>query len=93
MKIFIDTANIDEIREAHRWGILDGVTTNPSLIAREGGDFIQTIHDICELVKGPVSAETVSQDAEGMIKEGRLLAQISEHVVVKVPLNAEGGSA
>jgi transaldolase len=93
MKIFIDTANIDEIREAHRWGILDGVTTNPSLIAREGGDFIQTIYDICELVKGPVSAETVSQDAEGMIKEGRLLAQISEHVVVKVPLNSEGLTA
>lgn len=93
MKIFIDTANIDEIREAHRWGILDGVTTNPSLIAREGGDFIQTIHDICELVKGPVSAETVSQNAEGMIKEGRLLAKISEHVVVKVPLNAEGLTA
>lgn len=93
MKIFIDTANIDEIREAHRWGILDGVTTNPSLIAREGGDFIQTIHEICELVKGPVSAETVSQDAEGMIKEGRLLAKISEHVVVKVPLTAEGLTA
>ena len=64
MKIFIDTANIDEIREAHGWGILDGVTTNPSLIAREGGDFIETIHGICELVKRPVSAETVSQDAE-----------------------------
>lgn len=93
MKIFIDTANIDEIREAHRWGILDGVTTNPSLIAREGRDFVQTIHEICELVKGPVSAETVSQDAEGMIKEGRLLAKISEHVVVKVPLNAEGLAA
>ena len=93
MKIFIDTANIDEIREAHRWGILDGVTTNPSLIAREGRDFVQTIHEICELVKGPVSAETVSQDAEGMIKEGRLLAQVSEHVVVKVPLNNEGLAA
>ena len=93
MKIFIDTANIDEIREAHAWGILDGVTTNPSLIAREGGDFIQTIADICELVRGPVSAETVSQDAEGMIKEGRLLAQISEHVVVKVPLTNAGLTA
>jgi len=93
MKIFIDTANLDEIREAHAWGILDGVTTNPSLIAREGGDFIETIHEICELVKGPVSAETVSQDPEGMIKEGRLLAQISEHVVVKVPLTAAGLTA
>ena len=93
MKIFIDTANLDEIREAHAWGILDGVTTNPSLIAREGGDFIETIHEICNLVKGPVSAETVSQDAEGMIKEGRLLAKISEHVVVKVPLTANGLTA
>ena len=93
MKIFIDTANIDEIREAHAWGILDGVTTNPSLIAREGGDFIQTISDICDLVQGPVSAETVSQDAAGMIKEGRLLAKISEHVVVKVPLTNAGLTA
>jgi transaldolase len=93
MKIFIDTANIDEIREAHAWGILDGVTTNPSLIAREGGDFIQTIADICEMVQGPVSAETVSQDAAGMIKEGRLLAKISEHVVVKVPLTNAGLTA
>jgi transaldolase len=93
MKIFIDTANLDEIREAHAWGILDGVTTNPSLIAREGGDFIETIHEICNLVKGPVSAETVSQDAPGMIKEGRLLAKISEHVVVKVPLTASGLTA
>ena len=90
MQFFIDTANIDEIREAHSWGIVDGVTTNPSLIAREGGDFIQRIADICEIVKGPVSAETVSQDAEGMIREGRLLAKISEHVVVKVPLTTEG---
>ena len=93
MRIFIDTANIDEIREAHAWGILDGVTTNPSLIAREGGDFVETIHQICQMVQGPVSAETVSQDAEGMIKEGKLLAQISEHVVVKVPLNAAGLTA
>ena len=90
MQFFIDTANIDEIREAYSWGIVDGVTTNPSLIAREGGDFIQRIADICEIVQGPVSAETVSQDAEGMIREGRLLAKISPHVVVKVPLTTEG---
>jgi transaldolase len=90
MQFFIDTANIDEIREAFSWGIIDGVTTNPSLIAREGGDFIQRIADICELVQGPVSAETVSQDAEGMIREGRLLAKISPHIVVKVPLTTEG---
>lgn len=90
MQFFIDTANIDDIREAFSWGIIDGVTTNPSLIAREGGDFIQRIADICEIVEGPVSAETVSQDAEGMIREGRLLAKISEHIVVKVPLTTEG---
>ena len=70
MKFFLDTANIDQIREAYSWGIIDGVTTNPSLVAREGGDFIQRIADICEIVEGPVSAETVSQDSEGMIREG-----------------------
>jgi transaldolase len=90
MKLFIDTANIDHIREIHAWGVISGVTTNPSLIAREGGDFIEMIHEICTLVKGPVSAETVAPDAEGMIREGRLLAQVSEHVVVKVPLTEAG---
>jgi transaldolase len=93
MKIFIDTANLDEIRTAHAWGIIDGVTTNPSLIAREGRDLVGTIHEICGIVEGPVSAETVAQDAEGMIREGRLLAQISEHVVVKVPLTHAGLTA
>ena len=90
MKFFIDTANIDEIREINAWGVLAGVTTNPSLIAREGGDFIQTIHDICELVQGPVSAEVVAQDVEGMVREGKLLAKVHEHVVVKVPLTPAG---
>jgi len=90
MKIFIDTANLDEIREAHSWGIIDGVTTNPSLIAREGGDFVDTVAQICDIVGGAVSAETVASDAEGMIREGRLLAKISEHVVVKIPLTHEG---
>lgn len=90
MQFFLDTANLDEIREAHSWGILDGVTTNPSLIAREDGNFIDRIAEICELVQGPVSAETVSQDAPGMVREGRLLAQISEHIVVKIPLTQEG---
>ncbi len=90
MKLFLDTANLDEIREAHSWGIIDGVTTNPSLIAKEGGDFVSVIAQICDIVEGPVSAETVSQQAEGMIREGRLLAQVSEHVVVKVPLCREG---
>jgi len=90
MKLFIDTANLDEIREAASWGILDGCTTNPSLIAREGRDFAETIHEICEIVKGPVSAEVVAQDAEGMLKEARLLRQVHEHVVVKVPMSHEG---
>jgi len=93
MKLFIDTANIDEIREIHAWGVLAGVTTNPSLIAREGRDFIEVVHEIAELVQGPVSAEVVAQDPEGMVREGRLLAQISEHVVVKVPLTAAGLAA
>lgn len=90
MQFFLDTANLAEIREAHSWGILDGVTTNPSLIAKEDGNFIDRIHQICEIVEGPVSAETVSQDADGMVREGRLLAQISEHIVVKLPLTREG---
>ena len=90
MKLFLDTANLDEIREIHAWGVLAGVTTNPSLIAKEGGDFLQTIHDICELVHGPVSAEVVAQDPEGMIREGRLLAKVHEHVVVKLPLLPAG---
>jgi len=90
MKFFIDTANLDEIREAASWGILDGCTTNPSLMAKEGRDFAETIHEICEIVQGPVSAEVVAQDAAGMVREGRLLAKISEHVVIKVPLLPEG---
>ena len=90
MKLFIDTANIDEIREIAAWGILDGCTTNPSLIAREGGDFIATIHEICEIVDGPVSAEVVAQDTQGMLKEGRLLAQVHKNVVVKVPMSPAG---
>jgi transaldolase len=90
MKIFLDTANLAEIREAHSWGVIDGVTTNPSLIAREGRDFIATIHEICTIVDGPVSAETVGQDAERMLAEGRLLAKVHPNVVVKVPLTIEG---
>ena len=90
MKIFLDTANIDEIKQAYALGVIDGVTTNPSLIAREGGDFVQTFYDICEIVKGPVSAETIAQDAEGMVREGRLLARIHDDIVIKVPLTAAG---
>lgn len=90
MKIFLDTANLDEIRDAYAWGVIDGVTTNPSLIAREGRDFVDTIHQICEIVDGPVSAEVVAQDAKGMLEEGRLLARVHKNVVVKVPLSIEG---
>ena len=90
MKIFLDTANMDEIKKAHALGVIDGVTTNPSLIAKEGGDFIQTFYDICELVQGPVSAETIAQDTEGMVREGKLLAQIHEHIVIKLPLTPAG---
>ena len=90
MKLFLDTADLDQIREVHSWGVIAGVTTNPSLIAKQGGDFVEVIHEICELVQGPVSAEVVAQDAEGMVAEGRLLAGVHEHVVVKVPLIREG---
>ena len=93
MKLFIDTADLDQIREAHSWGVIAGVTTNPSLIAKQGGDFIEVIHEICELVQGPVSAEVVAQDVQGMVHEGRLLAKVHEHVVVKVPLTEAGIAA
>lgn len=90
MKLFLDTANLDEIRDAVSWGVIDGVTTNPSLIAREGRDFVDTIFQICEMVDGPVSAEVVAQDAPTMLAEGRLLASVHRNVVVKVPLTVEG---
>lgn len=90
MKFFIDTANLDDIRTAHSWGIIDGVTTNPSLIAKEGGDFVSTIAEICTIVDGPVSAEVVADTAEEMVAQGRLLARIHDNVVVKVPLVQEG---
>jgi len=90
VKIFLDTANLDEIRDAWSWGVIDGVTTNPTLIAREGRDFVDTVHEICGIVDGPVSAEVVAQDAEGMLREGRLLARVHRNVVVKVPLTVEG---
>ncbi|UCE84320.1 MAG: fructose-6-phosphate aldolase [Deltaproteobacteria bacterium] len=94
MKFFIDTANLDEIREAKELGIIDGVTTNPSLVAKEGcqdrENFKKLIHEICEVVQGPVSAEVVSTDADGMVKEARELAEIHEHVVVKVPMITDG---
>ena len=90
MKFFLDTANLDEIREAASTGILDGVTTNPSLIAREGNDFEDQLIKICSIVDGPVSAEVVSLDAEGMVAEGRNLAAVHPNVVVKCPFTLEG---
>jgi transaldolase len=92
MKFFIDTANIDEIREAASLGILDGVTTNPTLLAREKGkgDFKEILKQICEIVQGPVSAEVVGEDADTMVEEGRKLAGLHEHIVIKIPLVREG---
>jgi transaldolase len=91
MKFFIDTANLQEIREAAAFGIADGVTTNPSLIAKEGSvDFKQHIAAICEIVRGPVSAEVTSTDVEGMLREGREYARIAPNVVIKCPLTREG---
>ncbi len=90
MKFFIDTANIDEIKEAHSMGMVDGVTTNPSLIAKEGRDFEEIIKEICEIVNGPISAEVISIDAEGMVKEARELSKIHDNIVVKIPLLVDG---
>ena len=90
MKLFIDTADVDEIRRAHAMGVLDGVTTNPSLIAKTGRPFEEVIREICEIVPGPVSAECVETEAEKMIEEGRRIAALAENVVVKVPLTADG---
>ncbi|NOY89857.1 MAG: fructose-6-phosphate aldolase [Deltaproteobacteria bacterium] len=90
MKIFIDTADIDEIRDAAAMGLVDGVTTNPSLIAKTGRTLEECIRDICEIVDGPISAEVLATDAEGIVTEGRKLAAIHENIVVKVPLIAEG---
>ncbi len=91
MKFFLDTANLDEIRDAASFGIADGVTTNPSLIAKEGDvDFKQHIAAICEIVSGPVSAECTSEDTDGMLREGREYAQIAPNVVIKCPLTRAG---
>jgi len=90
MKFFIDTANIDEIKEANSMGMVDGVTTNPSLIAKEGRDFEEIIKEICQIVDGPISAEVISIDTEGMIKEARHLAKIHDNIVVKIPMTVDG---
>lgn len=90
MKFFLDTANLDEIREAASWGQVDGVTTNPSLIAKEGRNFKDVINQICAIVDGPISAEVISLEAEGMIREGRDYAAWHPNIIIKVPMTIEG---
>lgn len=90
MRFFLDTANLDEIKTAHAWGILDGVTTNPTLVAKEGREHREQIEAICAVVKGPVSVETTTTDADGMIREGIEFATWAPNVVVKVPITPEG---
>jgi transaldolase len=90
MKFFVDTADVDAIRELHELGMVDGVTTNPSLIMKAGRDIREVTKEICELVDGPVSSETVALDAEGMVAEGRKLAEIAGNIVIKVPLTWDG---
>lgn len=93
MKIFIDSGNLKEIESLVPLGIIDGITTNPSLLAKEPGDYRQILKKICQIVQGPTSAEVVATDAEGMIREGRELAAIDDHIVVKVPFTREGVKA
>lgn len=90
MKIFIDTANLEQIAEVDSWGILDGVTTNPTLVAKESGDFKVLVRRICEIVGGPVSVEAMSAKAEDIVKEGKELAKIHPSIVIKVPMTEEG---
>jgi transaldolase len=90
MKFFIDTANVEEIRKTNDLGLLDGVTTNPTLVSKEGREFKGLIEEICSIVDGPVNAEVVSTDAEGMISEARDLAKLADNIVVKIPLIEEG---
>ncbi|MGB4504749.1 MAG: fructose-6-phosphate aldolase [Syntrophaceticus sp.] len=94
MEIFLDTANVKEIKEAVSWGVISGVTTNPTLIAKEEGrQFHEIIKEICDLVQGPVSAEVISQDLNGILREARELAALNPHIVVKIPVTPEGLSA
>jgi len=90
MRFFVDTANVAEIREASSWGVVDGVTTNPTLVAKEGRDFKETILDICSVVNGPISAEVVSLDAEGMVSEAREISGWHPNIVIKIPMTKEG---
>ncbi len=93
MRFFLDTAEVDQIRKAAYWGVISGVTTNPTLVAKSNQDLESVIMEICDIVDGPVSAEVVSLDADGMVREGRELAAIHDNVVVKIPMTAEGMSA
>ncbi|WP_317097418.1 fructose-6-phosphate aldolase, partial [Clostridium neonatale] len=90
MKFFLDTANVEYIKEVNEMGVISGVTTNPSLVAKEGRDFNEVIKEITEIVDGPISGEVVSEDAEGMIKEGREIAKIHKNMIVKIPMTGEG---
>lgn len=90
MKFFIDTANIEQIKDANNMGMVDGVTTNPSLIAKETGEFKEIIKEICSIVKGPVSAEVISLEYDGMVTEARELAKIADNICVKIPMTVEG---
>ncbi|SHJ85268.1 fructose-6-phosphate aldolase [Tepidibacter formicigenes] len=90
MKLFIDTANVDEIREINDWGVIEGVTTNPSLIAKEGRDFKEVVKEITDIVDGPISAEVISLEAKGMIEEALELSKIHPNIVIKIPMIAEG---
>ena len=90
MKLFIDTANVDQIREANELGVICGVTTNPSLIAKEGRDFIEVVKEITTIVDGPISAEVISLEHEGMVKEARELAKIHKNIIIKIPMTPEG---
>lgn len=90
MKIFIDTANIDEIKQALSWGVIDGVTTNPTLISRENKDFDILIREICSLVDGPISVEVISLDSEQMVREARSFSKIHKNIVIKIPIIKEG---
>ncbi len=93
MKLFLDTANVDHIREINEWGVLSGVTTNPSLVSKEGRSMRECLEEIAGIVSGPISAEAVSQDTEGMIREARELASIAENINVKIPMTPQGLAA
>jgi transaldolase len=93
VKLFLDTANLDEIREANRWGVLRGITTNPTLVAKEGSDFLPLVKEICSIVEGDVSIETVGDDTENLVRQGHELAQIADNAIVKLATTPNGLAA